>query len=67
MNIAKVKYDKVAKVYVSTDPIYGIKSQAETKEGALIALQDAVDSYLKVCEAHGYDPHKISPKSARSK
>jgi predicted RNase H-like HicB family nuclease len=65
MNIAKVKYDKVAKVYVATDPIYGIMSQGETRDSALVALQDAVDGYLRVCEEHALDPDKVSPNALR--
>ncbi|KKK93192.1 hypothetical protein LCGC14_2695340 [marine sediment metagenome] len=53
---ATVFYDEEANIYVSKSKKYRIMSQGRTKNEALNALKDAVDSYLEVCKKRGVDP-----------
>ena len=64
---ATVFYDEEAKIYVSKATKYRVMSQGKTKNEALNALKDAVDSYLEVCKKRGVDPNaKITRKYIES-
>lgn len=50
---AGIKYDDVAKVYVTYAPSLGIYSQGVNKIQAKVALEDAVASFISVAHQNG--------------
>jgi hypothetical protein len=50
---AGIKYDDIAKVYVTYSPSLGIYSQGINKIQAKLALEDAVASFISVAHKNG--------------
>ena len=48
-----IKYDSNANVYVSYCPKYNIHSQGTTYDEAVLAINDAIESYLYVKNKKG--------------